>query len=175
MKNILLLIALFSLKNPAMAQDQSFPDNTKIYLVRHAEKESGRDPLLTEAGKKRAGDLMRTLKGKKIARIYVTNYKRSWMTADSVRIQLGIDTSYYAADTTGEGLINEIRRNNDFGKTILVIGHTNTIPPLIRALGVKDYMLHELPDEEFDNLFLVKYKGNKVFLEHKKYGTKSTL
>ncbi len=156
-----------------MTQDLSFPDNTNIYLVRHAEKDSGRDPLLTEAGKKRAGDLMRVLKGKQIARIYVTNYKRSWMTADSIRIRSGIDTSYYTADTTGEGLINEIKRNNDFGKTILVIGHTNTIPPIIRALGIKDYALHDLPDEEFDNLFLVKYKSNKAFLEHKKYGDAS--
>ncbi|MFT3908576.1 MAG: histidine phosphatase family protein [Ferruginibacter sp.] len=173
MKKIVLLIVLFSAKNWVMAQENTFPDNTNIYLVRHAEKEAGRDPQLTEVGKKRAGDLVRTLKDKKISRIYVTNYRRSWMTADSLRLQLGIDTVVYIPDTTGVGLLTKIKENNDFGKTILVVGHTNTIPHLIRVLGVDDYMTNDIPDEEFDNLYLVQYKKNKVYLEHKKYGAAS--
>lgn len=173
MKKILLLVVLFSAKNALMAQEKTFPDNTNIYLVRHAEKEAGRDPQLTEAGKKRAGDLLHILKDKKIKRIYVTNYRRSWMTADSLRIQLGIDTIGYTADTTGMGLLTRIKENNDYGNTILVIGHTNTVPRLIRALGFEEFPEQDLPDEEFDNLYLIQYKKNKVYLEHKKYGTAS--
>lgn len=173
MKKILLLIVLFSAKNELMAQQATFPDNTIIYLVRHAEKESGRDPELTVAGKQRAGDLMRTLREKKVSRIYVTNYRRSRMTADSLRLQAGVDTVTYEADTTGVGLITKIKEFGDFGKTILVVGHTNTVPRLIRALGVDDFPEADLPDEEFDNLYEVQYKGNKVYLEHKKYGVVS--
>src|SRR5690349_9064107 len=121
MKKLLLLIILFSAKNPVMSQEKTFPENTNIYLVRHGEKEAGRDPQLNEAGKKRAGDLLRVLQDKKISRIYVTNYRRSWMTADSLRIQLGTDTVGYIADTTGVGLLTKIKENNDFGKTILVV------------------------------------------------------
>ncbi len=156
-----------------MAQDIQHLPNTKIYLVRHAEKETGNDPALTEAGQKRAGDLLALLKDKGVKRIYVTKYRRSGMTGDSLRIKLGIDSALYVADTTGEGLINQLKLNNDFGKTILVIGHTNTIPALIRALGIKDFQLHDLPDEEFDNIYLVEYKANKAYLTQNKYGAKS--
>src|SRR4051812_12158967 len=98
MKKLILIIALFSAKNNAMSQDKTFPDHTNIYLVRHAEKDAGRDPQLTEAGKKRAADLAHILKDKNIQRIYVTDYRRSWMTADSLRIQSGIDTVGYVVD-----------------------------------------------------------------------------
>jgi phosphohistidine phosphatase SixA len=173
MKKLILLLSLFSVQNPLMAQERTFPDNTNIYLIRHAEKEAGRDPQLTETGKKRAADLLQIMRNKKISHIYVTNYRRSWMTADSLRIQLGIDTVGYTADTTGVSLLAKIKEMDDFGKTILVVGHTNTIPRLIKALGVEDFSQTDLPDEEFDNLYLVRYKKNKVLLEHRKYGAAS--
>jgi hypothetical protein len=50
---------------PINAQSTGFGNKATIYLVRHAEKLTGKDPLLTEQGNKRAGDLMRALKGKK--------------------------------------------------------------------------------------------------------------
>ena len=50
------------------------------------------------------------------------------MTSDSIRIQLAIDTVHYLADTTGNDLLEKIKVHNDVGKTILVIGHSNTIP-----------------------------------------------
>lgn len=173
MKRWILLLALFSVKNLAMAQANTFTENTRIYLVRHAEKETGRDPVLTEAGRKRAGDLMRTLAKLDIRRIYVTAYRRSWMTADSLRIQLKIDTVVYDADTTGMGLLTKMKVHADFGKSILVVGHTNTLPPILRALGVENFTVAELPDEEFDNLFIVEYKNGKVLFEQKKYGVAS--
>ncbi len=117
-----------------MPRDYS-PANTNIYLVRHAEKENGNDPLLTEAGRKRAGDLARALKDRNIQRVYVTKYRRTQMTADSMRLLLGIDTVHYLADTTGEDLFNKVKKNNDLGKAILVIGHSNTIPKIIRSIG----------------------------------------
>lgn len=169
----MLLLAFFYAKNLLLAQEIQFPVNTRIYLVRHAEKESGNDPILTEAGKKRAGDLMRILKNKPVHRIYVTNYRRSVMTTDSMRIQMGIDTVHYVADTTGADLIARIKSNNDYGKTILVIGHSNTVLKLIKALGIKDYGPRDIPDNEFDNLYLVKYKKGKAYLSQQKYGTVS--
>ena len=66
--------------------------NTKIYIVRHAEKQTGKDPLLTADGNARAGDLMRELKNKRIKRIYVSEYKRTQHTAESVHLQMGIKT-----------------------------------------------------------------------------------
>jgi phosphohistidine phosphatase SixA len=168
-----LAIAFISLLSSGCGQQRGFGDNAKIYLVRHAEKEKGDDPLLTEGGNKRAGDLLRTLKNKNIRRIYVTEYKRTQNTGDSLRIQLGIDTVHYVADTTGEDLARKIIEHNDVNAAILVIGHSNTIPKIIQRLALPGYPRDYIPDKEFDNLFLLQFKNGEPSLERMKYGASS--
>ena len=163
------IVAMFS----ARSQQINFGNNAKIYLVRHAEKGQGADPLLTDDGNKRAGDLLRALKDKNIRRIYVTEYKRTQNTGDSLRIQLNIDTVHYIGDTTGEDLAKKIIAHNDLDKTILVIGHSNTIPKIIQKLALPGYPRDYIPDREFDNLFLLEYKGGKAILKKMKYGASS--
>lgn len=174
MRYTLILLLLTLSVSLSFAQTGFERTKTKIYLVRHAEKETGKDPVLTPAGRQRAGDLLRTLKHKNITHIYSTPYKRTQMTGDSLRIQLGIDTLIYAADTIGTDLINKIKSHNDVGKTILVIGHSNTIPALIRHLGVSDFAIKELNETEFDNLFLITYKKRKPKIKAMKYGAASS-
>ncbi len=155
------------------SQDIVFNKKTKVYIVRHAEKEGGKDPVLTTAGKQRAGDLLRKLADKDIQRIYVSEYRRTQMTGDSLRIQLAIDTVHYVADTIGDDLAHRIKEHGDIGKNILVIGHSNTIPFIIRKLGIKGYPKENIPDNEFDNLFLVTVKKFKTKLVRSKYGALS--
>lgn len=143
---------------------------TRVYIVRHAEKESGKDPVLTPGGFKRAGDLARALKNASIQKIYVSRTRRSQLTADSLRIQAGIDTVHYTADTLCDELIKTIMEHRDFGKTILVVAHSNTIPHILRKLGVSDFPPGDLPDNAFDNIFLVTYKKEKAVLKQMKYG-----
>ncbi len=147
---------------------------TKIFIVRHAEKETGSDPLLTAAGNKRAGDLLRILQNEGIQKIYVSNYRRTQNTADSLRLQLKIDTVHYTADTVCDKLINAIMEHRDFGKTILIIAHSNTIPQIIRKFGVSDHPYGDIPDKEYDNLFLITYKKEKAKLKKMKYGAASS-
>lgn len=173
MKNAILLIVICLCQFSVRAQGNGQSVKTTIYLVRHAEKEKGNDPELTPAGKERAGELLRILKDKKIKRIYVTQYRRTQMTGDSLRIQLGIDTVHYLADTTGNDLLEKINQHQDFGKAILVIGHSNTVPVVIKKLGVINPVVTNVPDNEFDNLFKVKIKKGKAVLSIKKYGAKS--
>jgi hypothetical protein len=80
---------------------------------------------------------------------------------------------HYAADTVCDNLINAIMEHSDFGKTILIIGHSNTLPQIIRKLGVTDYPYGDIPDNEFDNLFVITYKKEKAKLKVMKYGAKS--
>ena len=170
MKRFLLSLAIFSWAGGVNAQPPLANSRTKIYIVRHSEKESGKDPALTPQGRQRAGDLMRKLKRKYIRHIYVSEYRRTQMTADSMRIQLGIDTIHYVADTTGEDLLNKMIAKGDQRHTILVIGHSNTIPNIIRKLGVTNYPTEWIPDNEFDNLFLVRYRKHKARVIKNKYG-----
>ena len=171
MKYLLLFLALFLFINIAFAQQKSAA--TKIFIVRHAEKGTGNDPLLTPAGNKRAGDLMRALQNAGIQRIYVSQYRRTQNTGDSLRIQLKIDTVIYLADTICNNLINTIMAHSDFGKTILIIAHSNTIPQIIRKFGVTGYPYGDIPDNDFNNLFLITYKKGKAKLKSMKFGAKS--
>lgn len=168
MKYLVLFCLLGSLKHKLFAQ--AGPGVTKIYIVRHAEKETGTNPLLTAAGNKRAGDLMRILQNEGIQKIYVSQYRRTQNTADSLRLQLHIDTVHYIADTLCDELVNCIMLHQDFGKTILIIAHSNTIAQIIRKLGVKEYPYGDIPDYEYDNLFLVTYKKEKAKLKKMKFG-----
>ncbi|MEO6539546.1 MAG: phosphoglycerate mutase family protein [Ferruginibacter sp.] len=171
MKYLLILFTVLAFKNSVTAQQE--PAATKIFIVRHAEKETGNDPLLTPAGNKRAGDLMRALQNEGIRKIYVSKTRRTQNTGDSLRIQLNIDTVHYVADTICDKLINTIMEHSDFGKTILIIAHSNTIPQIIRKLGVTDHPYGDIPDHDFDNLFLITYKKEKAKLKTMKYGAKS--
>jgi len=174
MKNIIVLALLVFVQQLLVAQmPAGFSNTTTIYLVRHAEKETGRDPVLTTTGMQRAQDLYNVLKKKGISRIYATPYKRTQMTGDSLSQKLHIDTAIYAADTTGADLLKKIISNNDAGKTILVIGHSNTVPALIRHLGVSDFDIKELPETTFDSLFLVTYKKGKPAVKRMQYGAVS--
>lgn len=171
MKYVVAFLIIAAFQNMAFAQQE--PAVTKIFIVRHAEKEAGNNPVLTPAGNARAGDLMRRLQAEGIQKIYVSQYKRTQNTGDSLRLQLKIDTVQYAADTVCDKLINAIMEHGDFGKTILIIAHSNTIPQIIRKFGVTDYPYGDIPDNEFDNLFLITYKKEKAKVKVMKYGAKS--
>ena len=173
MRFLLLFVITVLFANKPFAQLPLVNSHTRIYLVRHAEKETGNDPALTKDGMKRAGDLFRWMKEKKLKRIYVTKYRRTQMTGDSLRIHLKIDTIHYAADTLCDDLVARITEHRDQGNTILIIGHSNTLPKIIRKLGVANYPQANIPDDEFDNLFLLTYKKSKAVIKKMKYGNKS--
>lgn len=176
-----LCLLLLSIQLIAMAQiPAGVSSKTAIYLVRHGEKLGGADPALTDNGNKRTGDLMRYLKNKNVKRIYVTQYKRTQMTGDSMRLQLGIDTVHYKAEESGADLFNKIAAHGDFNKTILIIGHSNTVPDYIKKAGVANHPVTDIPDNEFDNIYKVYYKRPflffrlKAYVKKAKYGAAST-
>ncbi|MBB6002272.1 histidine phosphatase family protein [Arcicella rosea] len=135
-----------------------------IFVVRHAEKDlvyKGDDHFrpLNTAGHQRAGILAKRLANEKIAKIYATEYLRVQQTGDSLRINQKIDTAIYSAKTAY--FFDKIKQDKVQGKNILIIGHSNTVPEVIRFLGVK-FDLKIILDTEYDNLYLVKMKGKKV-------------
>lgn len=174
MKRLLLLIIVAVTANMVYAQDELLQGRkSMIFIVRHAEKQTGNDPLLTDDGNKRAGDLMRTLKKEKIKRIYVTQYKRTQHTADSLQLQLGIDTMQIIADTSCAALFAAISHNNDWNKPILIITHSNIIQKIIYKLGITGFPQQNIPEKEFDNLYRIIVKKKQPLLTHTKYGNPS--
>lgn len=172
-----LFILLLAITFAHSLNAQSLPaigNQTKIYIVRHAEKQPGEDPLLTAEGNLRAGDLMRTLKNKRIKRVYVSQFKRTQQTADSMFLQAGIDTVHYIADVSCTDLFNAIEKNHDWNKPILIISHSNIMQKIILKLGVTDFPQENIPPNEYDNLYLVRFKNKQPFVEQSKFGKPST-
>jgi phosphohistidine phosphatase SixA len=157
----------------ATAQETGFKGT--LYIVRHAEKDTGSNPAISVAGQKRAGDLFRVLKDEKIDLVLVSQYRRTGMTADSLRLYNHIETLQYKADATGESLFQLIAAKGANAKNILVVGHSNTLPVIIKRAGVKDFPQTDIPDHEYDNLFIVKQTKDGPVVVSKKYGEKSIL
>ena len=80
---------------------------------------------------------------------------------------------HYTADADGVLLFKKINSLPAHQKNILIIGHSNTLPAIIRKAGITGFTLKEIPDNQYDNLFIVKQRKNKTLLQSKKYGKQS--
>jgi broad specificity phosphatase PhoE len=104
-------------------------------VVRHAEKatDDARDPGLSAAGQARASALARGLAATPLAAAYATQYKRTQQTAMLAAGASGIAiTSYEASQSVGD-FVARLRRAHAQG-TVLVVGHSNTVPGIVAAL-----------------------------------------
>ena len=65
-----------------------------------------------------------------------------------------------------------IIRSEHAGQLVVVAGHSNTVPALVRALGVES--VADIPEDEYDDLFLVQLNadGGATAL-HLNYGAPS--
>ena len=136
---------------PAAAQ------NT-VFLVRHAERADtspgtsptmAADPDLSEAGRARAESLASALKDAGITAIYATQYKRTQQTAAPLAKALGLTVKIVTSKDTAD-LIKQLKAEKS---NALVVGHSNSVPDVIKGLGVTTPMT--IGDDDFDNLFLV--------------------
>ncbi|RYY19723.1 MAG: histidine phosphatase family protein [Cytophagaceae bacterium] len=147
------------------------PPATIIYLVRHAEKDPTpglADPLLTPAGQARAQALRQKLAGKHPAALFTTDTRRTRATLAPLAQATGLTPLVYSpkdADAFAIRLYKEYA-----GKTVVVVGHSNTLLPLLAALGVKTPLL-EIPEAKYDYLFKVELReGQPAKLKVSQYG-----
>lgn len=147
---------------PAAAQgapaDAAAPGPGVIYLVRHAETapDGTRDPPLSEEGEARARWLAVILSHARLDAVYTTDYRRTRSTATPVAAAAGVrPTLYDPADLTTFGLALRER-----GGCVLVVGHSNTTPALVAALGGDGGP--PLPESEYDRLYTLVIRGDSV-------------
>lgn len=134
------------------AQDQ--PRVTSVILVRHAEKVAeSRDPPLSPAGVERAGVLVHVLGHVPIEAIYATPYVRTRDTARPLAEALGLPVTELPVTPTYAADLAELIRMEHGGGVVLVVGHSNTTPDVIGALGVADPPT--IADDQYDDLFIV--------------------
>jgi broad specificity phosphatase PhoE len=170
MKKCFLLLFILGLTISIKAQK-----STIIYLVRHAEKvttdPTNKDPLLTEKGQKRALDLAKKIKKKKLFAIYCTDYQRIKLTAYPIaEIQ---NLTYQIYDPKNLKAFAEKILQDYKGKKVLIVGHSNTVLETIEALGGKRPFT-AIADYEYDYFFTLKISvEGLVEMEVGRYGERN--
>lgn len=104
-----------------------------IYVMRHLNTPAGvTDPDLTSDGQRAAVDLVAWFRTRsKPAVIYVSSTKRAQQTAAPLAQSLGITPKVYNPSDT-PGLVAAVAGETG---TVLVVGHSNTVPEIIGLLG----------------------------------------
>lgn len=126
-------------------------DHRVVYIVRHAEKQDGQDPQLSEAGLARAQQLAQTLAHEQLAAIFVTDTNRSRQTAAPTAAAQGIEpTQYPASDAQALRVMLDALPAN---ASALVVAHSNTVSSIIEALGGEP--MGDLPDDEHARFYAV--------------------
>lgn len=125
-----------------------------VLVVRHAEKaDNSDDPVLSAAGEARALALAEALSDADIDHVIVTHRQRTRLTAApllSVRgltpevVPFGRDMAEHVAAVAAA-----VRRRA--GEVVLVVGHSNTVPAIVHALGGP--RLPDLCDARYGALF----------------------
>ena len=144
MKALALSLLLFVSVSVASAQPV-------VVIVRHAEKAAngGNDPDLSSTGRARADALARILKDSAITAIFTSEFKRTQETAAPTGTAVHVTPTVVAAKDTA-GLVAKLHQLNG---NALVVGHGNTIPDLIKALGINSPI--NIPDADYSELLIV--------------------
>ena len=154
MKHLLLAAALSLVAAlPAMAQT--------VVIVRHAEKaDASADPLLSEAGQARARALAVELADAHPSVILTSPLQRTRLTAaptadyhsttpEAVSLDGGIEAHLAA-------IVARVEATPD-DATILIVGHSNTVPLIARALGYAEAA--DMPECEYDRMTTLHLMG----------------
>jgi lysophospholipase L1-like esterase/phosphohistidine phosphatase SixA len=124
---------------------------TTVILVRHAEKASPDGPL-SPSGEARAKELAHVLSSVHPEAIFVTPKVRTQQTVAPLAAANGIRPTIIPLGSTYVNAVAEAIKQHE-GYTVVVAGHSDTTPAVIRALGVRNPP--EISDGEYDNLFIV--------------------
>jgi broad specificity phosphatase PhoE len=143
------LVLLFAFASVAAAE----PATVKTFIVlRHAEQDTsvpGKDPPLSELGGRRAEELARVVGDTTLQGIFSTNLQRTQRTAAPLARRAG--RSVTVVDDVAATV--SALRAEPWGATVAVIGHSNTVGPIVASLSGQPF-----PAEEkvgYDQIWIV--------------------
>lgn len=149
-------IAACALLLAACMPTRSAPSGLEFVIVRHAEKRSDdpHDPHLTQAGLARAQRLADSLASRPLAATYATAYRRTLQTAAPAAAAHGLAVTGYDAKQDANEFAATLRLRH-VGGTVLVVGHSNTVPTIAAALcGCK---VAPIGDDAYDRRLSVRF------------------
>ena len=156
MKKLILTFIFLSLSLISYAQEI-----TTYYFIRHAEKlridKTDKNPNLNFNGYKRAEAWKDVFSDVPFDAIYSTDYNRTKLTAKPTATSKNLPILLYNPNT----MYSEAFQNNTKGKTVLVVGHSNTTNVFVnKILGIEKY--NEIKDNNNSNLYIVTISNGKI-------------
>jgi phosphohistidine phosphatase SixA len=131
-----------------------------LYLVRHAEKQHGRDPQLTACGKQRAKQLAQLLSTANIQAIYSTAYQRTLSTAAPIAKQQGLAIKHYSPNYL-DALALQLKTGKN---NALIVGHSNTTKHLLSLLTNNKKLAEPLKESDYQKLYQLTIVNQNVYL-----------
>lgn len=173
-----LIVGLLLLSSFVFAQ--SSEPVTTVFLVRHAERaeEPRQDPPLTEQGVARSQALARLLSTAGIKAIFTSQFTRTKLTAQPLANKLSITPTALTLKVNPsnprqiaeESTKETVEKILSAGGSVLVVGHSNSIPDVIKMLGGD--VAPAIDEKKFDDLFVVTvFAKGKAKVAHLKYGS----
>lgn len=162
---LLLTLSISPLATQSLvAQEEKATDVTVYYCIRHADKDRSnpddRNPNLTLQGNQRAQRWAKVFENVNFDAVYSTDYNRTQQTAAPTATAQNLTVNSYDP----RDLFNEGFKKNTMGKTILVVGHSNTTPMFVnKVLGSETYPWIE--DSNYGALYIVTKKGETVSVQ----------
>ena len=161
MKNILFIFIALSFfscdPSKELTKAGDTPEMTTIILVRHAEKEGGRNPALTSAGKERANLLAEMLSKMQVNAVYSSDFLRTKQTAEPTADLAGLEIKSY--DHNELSMFANLVKKRHQGETVLVVGHSNTTPELASHLDPNnDY--ERFSELDYGNLLIINISAS---------------
>ena len=151
MKSALSAFALATIASASIAHAQQ-----AVILVRHAELQGAamapaKDLALSEAGEARASRLADILRGTGVDAVYVTDFARTAKTAEPLAKAINREPTVLPKGNARE-LVERLRKDHR-DETVLMVGHTDTLPELLKALGHPAEV--KIDAQDYGNLFVV--------------------
>lgn len=139
---VLMLVSLFGFISVAQA------DGT-YYVVRHAEKQAGDNPILTQKGIKRAAHIAGMLDGEPIIEVYTTETYRTVMTATPTAANKGLEVILFSTDDLA-AFADMLKAKTG---TYLIVAHSSSTPDLASLLSGTNQP--KLAETDYEQIFKV--------------------
>ena len=148
-KKIICLLLFACVSSTAFCQDL-----TTFILVRHAEKanDGTLNPPLNQAGYERAENLAALLQNQQATALYSTPYTRTEETLKPIADKQKLQIASYDPRAGEEWLAELLVKHA--GGTVVISGHSNTIPGLANKL-LGEERFAQFDESEYSNLIII--------------------
>jgi len=143
-----------------------------VIVVRHAEKaDQSPDTALSAKGRARAKALADLLRAAGVTHIITSEFRRSQETAAPLAKALGLTAEQVPARDL-PALVARLHAL-DPASIVVIVGHSNTIPPMLAVLGWPNTL--DLHEGDYDDVFvLAPHPGQRASMVRLKYGQRSS-